>query len=177
MSRLLRPFRTLPARGLLLALGLGLLGPAARAEEVSEYSMKAVLFYRLAQFVYWPGGETAPKPTILCVVGKNPFGPAISQLKQAGDGTELRIAPMDTTPCHLLFIARSESASLDSWLSRSEGRRMVTISDIPGFAKAGGMIELPLDGERVGILINRASAAKKGIDFNAQLLRLAKVVP
>lgn len=160
----------------LLGLALTLLAVAARAEEVSEYSMKAVLFYRLAQFVYWPGGEPAPKPTILCIVGKNPFGPAINQLKQAGDGTELRIAPADPGACHLLFIARSESSGLDAWLGRSEGKRMVTISDIPGFAKAGGMIELPLDGERVGILINRASAAKRGIDFNAQLLRLAKVV-
>lgn len=38
------------------------------------------------------------------------------------------------------------------------------------------MIELPLEGDHVGILINRGSAAKKGLDFNAQLLRLAKTV-
>lgn len=161
---------------LLLGLGSGLPAFAAPVDEASEYSVKAVLFYRLAQFVYWPGGEAAPKPTVLCIVGKNPFGPAINQLKQAGDDTEVRIAPADPGACHLLFIARSESAGLDAWLSRAEGRRMVTVSDIPGFARAGGMIELPLEGERVGILINRASAAKRGIDFNAQLLRLARVV-
>ena len=54
--------------------------------------------------------------------------------------------------------------------------RLVTVSDIPGFAQLGGMIELPLEGERVGIVINRSSARKSGFEFNAQLLRLARVI-
>jgi len=53
---------------------------------------------------------------------------------------------------------------------------VITVSDIAGFARAGGMIELPLEGERVGIVINRRTAQKKGFEFNAQLLRLARVI-
>lgn len=52
----------------------------------------------------------------------------------------------------------------------------MTVSDIPGFARSGGMIELPLEGERIAIVINRRSAQKKAIEFNAQLLRLARVI-
>ena len=44
---------------------------SVQAQEVSEYGMKAVLFYRLAQFVYWPADEKAPNPLVLCVVGRN----------------------------------------------------------------------------------------------------------
>lgn len=172
---------TKPPGKLLFALLLGLCSAlpvrAAYAQEISEYGMKAVLFYRLAQFVYWPGGEAAPKPTVLCVVGKNPFASSALQLRQgSNEQIEMRVAPSDLNGCHLLFIARSESGNLDSWLTRLEGKRVITVSDIPGFAKAGGMIELPLEGDDVGILINRGSAAKKGLDFNAQLLRLAKTV-
>lgn len=162
---------------LLLGLCCALPVRAAYAQDVSEYGMKAVLFYRLAQFVYWPGGEAPPKPTVLCVVGKNPFASSALQLRQgSNEQVEMRVAPNDLNACHLLFIARSESANLDSWLNRVEGKRLITVSDIPGFAKAGGMIELPLEGDRVSILINRGSAAKKGLDFNAQLLRLARTV-
>jgi len=52
------------------------------------------------------------------------------------------------------------------------------VSDIAGFAKAGGMVEFSLGGEgaAVSILVNRKSAQKQSIEFNAQLLRLAKVV-
>lgn len=159
-----------------LALLAGLPAPAA-ALDVSEYGMKAVLFYRLPQFVYWPADEKAHHPLILCVVGKNPFGEAISQLHEAAAANiEVRLAPADPNACQLLFISRSESANVDAWLSRTEGRRIITVSDIPGFARAGGMVELPLEGGRVNIVINRKSAQKRGIEFNAQLLRLARVI-
>lgn len=158
-----------------LCLGLALARPAA-ADDVSEYGMKAVLFYRLSQFVYWSPETRVPVPTVLCVVGKSPFGSAINQLNQPGAGIDIRIAPADPGVCHLLFISRSEAGQLDAWLARTESRRVVTVSDIPGFAQAGGMIELPLEGERVAIVINRRAALKKGFEFNAQLLRLARVI-
>ncbi|KXB31626.1 hypothetical protein AT959_04480 [Dechloromonas denitrificans] len=170
-------FRHRLALSLACWLGLGLpLSAAAQAQAISEYGMKAVLFYRLSQFVYWPSDEKTPAPLILCVVGKNPFGASIAQLNQGVSGIEVRIAPSDPHACHLLFISRSESGNLDSWLSRTEGRRLVTVSDIAGFARAGGMIELPVEGERVGIVINRKTAQRKGFEFNAQLLRLARVI-
>lgn len=138
--------------------------------------MKAVLFYRLSQFIYWPGEEKAPSPLVLCIVGKNPFGTTINQLSPGGGGIDLRLAPSDPGACHLLFISRSETGSLEGWLGRTEGKRIVTVSDITGFARAGGMIELPLEGERVSIVINRRTAQKKGFEFNAQLLRLARMI-
>ena len=138
--------------------------------------MKAVLFYRLSQFVYWPAADKAPSPLILCVVGKNPFGTAINQVNQSDAAIEVRLTAADPAACHLLFISRSEAGNLESWLSRTEGKQIVTVSDIPGFARSGGMIELPLEGERVGIVINRRMAQKKGFEFNAQLLRLARIV-
>lgn len=158
-----------------LCLGSAL-APSARAEEISEYGMKAVLFYRLSQFIYWPATEKAPNPLILCVVGKNPFGVTLEQFNQSGGNIEVRLAPTDPNACNLLFISRTESSNVDVWLKRTEARPVVTVSDIPGFARAGGMIELPLDGERVGIVINRRTAQRKGFEFNAQLLRLARTI-
>lgn len=164
-------------RGIALCAGLlALLPSPAAAQDVSEYGMKAVLFYRLSQFVYWPADEKPPMPLVLCVVGKNPFGASINQLNQGGSNIEIRLGPNEISSCHLLFISRSESANLESWLSRTESLRIVTVSDITGFSRAGGMIELPLDGERVGIVINRRAAQKKGFGFNAQLLRLARMI-
>lgn len=148
----------------------------ALAQDVSEYGMKAILFYRLSQFVYWPADSKPPTPLTLCVVGKNPFGSALNLIDQNVATIEMRQAPSDLGDCQLLFIPRSEAANLDNWLNKLENRRLVTVSDIPGFARAGGMIELPLDGERIGIVINRRSAQKKGFEFSAQLLRLARVI-
>lgn len=161
----------------LAALWLALALPvAARDEEATEYALKAVLYYRLSQFVYWPDDKPAPKPMSLCVVGKNPFGNALTQLNQSSGNAEIQLAPGDIAACQMIFIPRSEAANLASWLERAAPRQLVTVSDIPGFARAGGMIELPLEGERVGIVINRRTAQKKGFEFNAQLLRLARII-
>lgn len=158
---------------------LWLLLPASAAQagpqEVQEYGMKALLFYRLPQFIYWPGGERPAAPLVLCIAGNNPFGPALAPLVSQGGG-EIRQAGNELTGCHLLFIARSESGAVERWLGRAEQKRVVTVSDIPGFARQGGMIELPLEGERVGLIVNRRSAQKQGFEFNAQLLRLARGV-
>lgn len=164
-------------QALIAALGLCLLAMRpAQAQDVSEYGMKAILFYRLSQFIYWPADSKPPTPLTLCVVGKNPFGNTLNQIDQSIATVETRQSPGDLGNCQLLFIPRSEAGNLDNWLSKTENRRLVTISDIPGFARAGGMIELPLEGERVGIVINRRSARKNGFEFNAQLLRLARVI-
>ncbi|MCG2576386.1 YfiR family protein [Dechloromonas sp. XY25] len=174
------PFSTLPAvfrRALIAALLLCLLPlRPAQAQDVSEYGVKAILFYRLSQFVYWPADNKPPTPLTLCVVGRNPFGSALTQIDQSVATIEARQSPSDLGSCQLLFIPRSEAGNLEAWLSRTENRRLVTVSDIPGFARAGGMIELPLEGERVNIVINRRSARRNGFEFNAQLLRLARVI-
>jgi hypothetical protein len=135
-----------------------------------------VLLHRLSQFIYWPNGEKAPTPVVLCVIGKNPFGNTLNQLNQSGGLLDIRYSPNDLSPCHLLYITRSEAGNAGNWLSRNESLHMITISDINGFARAGGMIELPLEGERVAVVINRKAAQRHGIEFNAQLLRLARVI-
>ena len=172
-----RPAFTSPLLRLLLA-GFGCLLATfpVLAQDVSEYGMKAVLFYRLPQFIYWPGGAQQPNPTVLCVAGRNPFGNALGQIEQGRGQIEVRLGVSEITACHLLFIAGSEAANLGSWLERAHARQIVTVSDLPGFARSGGMIELPVDGERISIVVNRRVARRIGYEFSAQLLRLARVI-
>jgi len=157
---------------------LVLLSSAAMAQQpISEYGMKAVLFFRLSQFVYWPGQGGAPKPTVFCVAGDaNPFGEALTQIDQGNPNIAIRTTTGDLAGCHLLFIPRNEAASLPVWLTRTANRPLLTVSDIAGFARNGGMIELPLEGSRIGIVVNRRAAQARGFEFNAQLLRLARVI-
>ena len=168
--------RLLPAARPLFVLIALLTPPAALAQSNSEHSVRAVLYYRLPQFIYWPNSDKPPQPLVLCVVGKTPLAAALTALAQDSPGYDIRLSPADTTACNLLFIARSEGPRLSAWLAGSEGRATLTVSDIPGFAQAGGMIELPLEGERVALVVNRKAAQKQNLDFNAQLLRLARVV-
>lgn len=169
------PLRHRLRRLLALLLACALLPASAPAQDVSEYGMKAVLFFRLSQFVYWPG-EAPPRPVVLCVVGRNPFGGALDQIDRGNPGVEIRLSPPDIAACHMLFVPRSEAGEMSGWIERAAARRIVTVSDLAGFARAGGMVELPLEGGRVGIVVNRRAAQKQGFEFSAQLLRLARVI-
>jgi len=172
---------------LLKALLLVLLMFAAasvRGQEpaVSEQTLKAVLFYKLPLFVYHAGSDKQAQIGI-CTLGDAPLGNAVEKLPATlADGRRVEFKAIqgagDVGECEFVFIGRSENGRLDSLLRRFQGRRLVTVSDIEGFALAGGMVEFSLrsDSPRIQILINRKAAQKQGIEFNAQLLRLAKVI-
>jgi len=155
---------------------------AAEGAAVQEYAVKSALLFKLPQFVYRPEAERGPAFG-MCVVGSNPFGGALEKLAQTPiDGRPVKLMRIgggsDAAECDFVFVARSEAAGLDALLRRLGNKSAVTVSDIEGFAKAGGMVELALGGEggAVNILINRRAAQRHNVEFNAQLLRLAKVV-
>lgn len=168
---------------MLLAVALFAGGSNARADQatISEYGLKAVLLFKLPQFVYWPDSAPSQSSLIFCVLGSNPFGKALERLaREQIDGRTAEIVNLaavgDGIVCDFIFISRSESAGVESIVRKFAGKRVVTVSDIPGFAKAGGMVELTVSGDHVGVTLNRRAAQKQGLEFNAQLLRLAKVV-
>jgi len=174
----------MPTLRALLIASLMFLVPFARAESsaVSEQALKAVLFYKLPLFVY-SGATDKRYPINICTLGEAPLGEAAGKLPTTlADGRRVELRTLSTATdaddCQYVFIGRSEAVRLDSLLRRLSGRRVVTVSDIEGFAEAGGMVEFTLRADRSGllILINRKAAQKQGIEFNAQLLRLAKIV-
>jgi hypothetical protein len=167
---------------LLAALLLGVLPARAQDPAVSEQALKAVLFYRLPLFVYRTTTEKDARVGI-CTLGYTPLDSAIDKLPDTlidGRGVDFRAipGPAEADECDFLFIGRSEAGRLDHHLRRLNGRRLVTVSDLDGFARAGGMVEFALrpDGSGIQLLINRRAAQKQSIEFSARLLRLAKIV-
>lgn len=150
---------------------------------VSEQTLKAVLFFKLPMFVYH-GDEGLTKPALrFCVLGVSLLDPALKSLaEQAANDRPVVFRNLSEATvakaCDFLFVGRSESNKLDSTLRALDAAHVVTVSDIPGFARAGGMVELALrpGGGGLQILINRRAGRDAGIEFNAQLLRLADIV-
>jgi hypothetical protein len=153
----------------------------AQSPTVPEHTLKAVLLYKLPLFVY--ANVDKRSPIGICTLGEAPLGNTIEKLPATlADGRRVDLKSVagvsDAGECEFIFIGRSEANRLDSLLRRLSVRRMVTVSDIEGFAQAGGMVEFALrdDGAGIQILINRKAAHKQGIEFNAQLLRLARII-
>lgn len=160
-------------------LWAGTTGPA-RADDALEYKVKAAFLLNFAKFTTWPSSAWAGNDAefLLSVLGGNPFGPALQDMEQKTiNGRRIRLQPVDSTDgcerCHLLFVSRSEEGRLELIL-RAMGRRpVVTVSDIEGFAAAGGIFEFRNKDGRLSFIINNSKARENGIQISASLLNLA----
>ena len=165
----------------LWAAACPLMGWAQNAP-VSEHALKSALFFKLPQFVY-RADEARDRPLSVCLLGGAAFAVPFEKLAQTPiDGRPVAYTKLvsisDATRCDVVFIAQTDAGPLDALVKRLASLPALSVSDVPGFARAGGMVELAMGapGAPVGILINRKAAKAQNIEFNAQLLRLARVV-
>jgi hypothetical protein len=76
----------------------------------------------------------------------------------------------------MVFISVSEKARLREILEGVKEKNILTVSDIEGFSRLGGMIELVLDDERVRFEVNLDATTKAGLELSSELLKVARVV-
>lgn len=147
---------------------------------LSENTLKSALLFKLPRFIYWP--ENIKDTFNLCVIGKNNFSNLLRKLAQAPLNNRKvilhEIEELDAeSVCNMAFISNSKEDNLTDILNQLSKKPVVTVSDINEFSSQGGMIELSSsDSNKISIIINQTAAHKQSIRFNAQLLRLAKLV-
>jgi hypothetical protein len=170
---------------LVAAIGTELLlrDACAGPEAAEEYAVIAAYLYDFAKFVEWPQQTLAipTAPIILCILGSDPFGDSLDKIAEKTVGEHpvaiRRLARVEETHgCHVLFLSSSESMRLQSILNGLAKVSILTVSDIPGFAEAGGMIGLVNVGQRIRFEINLRAATRAQLKISSQLLKLARVI-
>lgn len=183
----LHAVRRILIRGtLLLVLG----GPwlvstfGAEAEISKEYQVKAVFLFNLLQFTEWPSLSVGDQsvPIRIGVLGQNPFGSALEETVRGetarGHKLLVQYAPRlsELRDCQLLFISASEKERLPVLLAELGNAAILTVSEIPDFARRGGIVRLYSDGRKVRFEVNLQAAQIRGLRLDAQLLSLAKII-
>ncbi len=149
-----------------------------------EYQIKAVFLFNFLQFVEWPDSAFPNKtaPIRIGLLGNDQFGSAV---EEAVRGETIRDRPLtvtrsrrveDLTDCHLIFISESEEHRLDWILSQLYPRPVLTVSDLEGFARRGGVIAFYPEGKKVRFEINVNTAQRLGLKMSSQLLNLGRIV-
>jgi hypothetical protein len=155
----------------------------AFGQNVGEYPVKAAFLLNFARYTEWPAqAPMSPNQQLtLCVIGADPFGASLAPLERKNvQGREMRIQRGVTVDslgqCELLFVPESEEPRLASILHAARGRAVLTVSDIEGFAEAGGMIGLLIAEQRVRFDVNLDALRGSNLRLSAQVLRLARTV-
>ncbi len=154
------------------------------ATAVEEYELKAVFLYNLGKFVRWP--ETAfenPSDSLkICVLGQDPFKKNLYTPAQAGkiNNRQIEIKRLNQVKqshiCHILFISESEKSQLTQIMNDLRSYPILTVGDMDGFIAAGGMVKFYLDEERIRLAINLNVLKSTGLQADANLLRIARIV-
>jgi len=173
-----------PLAAVLLALAFAATGLLAQQPKPSEYQVKATYLYNFGRFVKWPGTVPAGKGDSfsVCVLGQDPFGTILDSTLagEALDGKPVvlrRISkPQDAGDCRILFISSAEEKHLKEILTALDESGVLTVSDMPGFARRGGMIQFVLEGDRVRFEINLTSAESARLVLSSELLKVASSV-
>ncbi len=156
----------------------------AQRDEVGEYELKAAILYNLSRFVEWPTSAYADSqaPTVLCVLGQDPFGDSLKAPGQKHDasGRTVSIRRLKNEDgireCHLLYISTSQRKALTQILSRLKGSSVLTVGEMSHFAAQGGIIQFTLEDKQVRFEINLDAASRTALKISSRLLMLARIV-
>jgi hypothetical protein len=147
-----------------------------------EYRVKAAFLFHFTQFVEWPPSvlPADKSPLIIGVLGESPFDAyleeAISEETVQGHPVTIRrykdVAEIKT--CHILYI-NLPSGTIQTVIPQLKGRSILTVSDKKGFLKAGGMIRLFSEDNKIRFKINQDAAQAERLVLSSKLLSLAEI--
>ncbi len=158
--------------------------PAANAGslETKEYALKAAYLFNFAKFVEWPFNSFSNDnaPIILGILGKDPFVDILSAI----EGKEIKsrkfivkrfsgLSSVDR--CHILFISKSETKNLKRILSTLKGFGVLTVGDMPDFARMGGIISFIEIDNKIRFEINLDAAKENDLKISSKLLNLSRI--
>ncbi len=157
--------------------------PTKPAKISREYLIKAAILYNFVKFAEWPATSFSndSAPFRICVIGEDPFGPALSSLQ----GKTVRNRPLyaariakveDAAACHILFVSDSEKERLGTILDAVGALPILTVADMGQFTSSGGIIALKKVKDRSRLEINVGAVEKAGLKLSSKLLRLADTV-
>ncbi len=157
--------------------------PPTAATASREYLLKAAFLYNLANSTTWPTEAFSgpQKPLRLCILGEDPFGAAMETI----EGKRIKERPLvairidqvsDAEGCHIIFISTSKEERLRAILDYLRDRPILTIADMPNFARAGGIISLKTVEDRIRFDINVDAANAADLKLSSKLLRLGNIV-
>lgn len=164
----------------LLALLCGI-ASSTLADTLAEDNVKAGLILNFAKYAEWPAAALAGDSLRVCGLGNQPLSGKLAQMHgRQVQGREIQVRASaridELRDCHVLYVPAGEQQRLDTMLRTLGQAPVLTVSDIDGFAQAGGIIGLKLRAGRVRFDINLAVARKAGLALSSQLLKLADEV-
>lgn len=149
-----------------------------------EMQVKAAYIYNFTKFITWnsqANGNGKSNQFIIAVAGSDLIADLLDNIaKKQSDNKSIIVKRIrkdfsGVANCDLLFVGAQEQQRLSLILKQVESTNVLTVSDIPEFARQGGMIGFFVKNDKVKIEINLNAANKAGLKISAKLLEVARI--
>jgi len=160
----------------MLLLLLGVWSPLHASDAFKAEQLKVAFIYHFTQFINWPEDDQthAKKVFQVCLSGKGHELEAWGNMKGKKVGERsIQTAACSISRCRECDLVFTTSSAAIKALKK---RGVLTISEQPGFAAAGGVIELYTVKDRLRFRINVDAAERAGLIISSRLLKLADIV-
>jgi hypothetical protein len=152
--------------------------------ETVEYPVKLAFLYNFTKFVIWPPDSfrNPDAPLVLCIVGNDPFSPAIEgELRSRTAGSHpIEVRTLRTSDilnvCHMVFVPVTAEDQAARVIRSLKGSSTLTVGESEQFAARGGIINLMTEGNRLHLEVNLLAAERAGLKISSKMLALAKIV-
>jgi len=151
--------------------------------EYPQAQVEAAFVYNLARFVTWPAPAFRDErsPLVLAVLDPEFYEAARTTLEgRTVRGRALQVraiaGPGQALDAHILFLGPAAAGRLQEFLPPLQGRPVLTVSSIDGFAGRGGMVELFTVERRIRFGVALSTAQKAGLGISSEALQLASLV-
>jgi len=156
----------------------------AAKQRFDENQVRAAFLYNLTNFIIWPENcfPADDSPFVITILGKNPFGGSLKNIvADEKVGTHPIVIKQikslkSLSATQILYIHNKFVKNIEPIIREMRHPGMLTVSDLPGFAEAGGAVNLLIRNKRLILELNIEAARKNGVRFSSKLLRLATIV-
>ncbi|MGE0754497.1 MAG: YfiR family protein [Alphaproteobacteria bacterium] len=172
---------------IILALNAVLAPAAVLASAKTESEIKAAYIYKFVLLLKWPDDKELKDDVAaevnICTLGVENIGDlqavSLAATQRSKGLRTFKVVPRNNWAgvggaCHIFYIGNSQAASVGAIVNDLQNQPVLTVSDINGFAKAGGMIEFSHIDDKVKIgVVNKGAAAKAGLRIDPGLFEVA----
>lgn len=164
-----------------LSVTITIPGVQGQSSVPTEYEVKAVFLYNFTQFMELPPTVMENRDTLkICILGKDPFGPALQIFNgEIVHNKKLLINLINNEEnaygCNFIYISDSEKRQIRRIMEKLSAMSVVTISDMEGFARSGGIIKFIIKNNKVHFMINLDAADRSGIKIRSRLLQISTI--
>ncbi len=157
--------------------------PAFQQEQLKINRIKSAYLFNFLKYVTFDHGEETLNPNeySVCVLGVDPLGSALDAMSgrkaKRVNVVVKRLQNIEQAKgCHIIYISDSEKENIEVILKELNKYSRLTVSDINGFTRMGGVIGFISEGGKIRIEINLTNARQANIRISALLLEIARII-